>query len=126
MGILKAEFEHQFTILNEFDVVVIRQEVRQRARQLGMDLRKQARLTAVISSIAREFLAIACGLVVTLSRADDTNGPALDLLCAIPPGHSCPTPAEMTRIIGQASMLVDEVMVGGEPRYPLLMLRVIR
>lgn len=115
-----------FIVLNDFDVVIIRQEVRQRARQLGMDLRTQARLTAVISSVAREFLAIGCALHVTLARSGAPHGEGIDMVCAAAAGHTGPTAVHLERILGDVRALVNEVIVGGEPGTPVVILRVIR
>lgn len=118
--------EQQFTILSDFDIVIIRQEVRRRARLYGMNLRKQALLTAVISTIAREFLSIRCGLQVRLS--EDSNGGEqwLDIQCSVPENHRCPRPVDLRRILDEVSMLVDDMIVGGEVGYPIIILRVFR
>lgn len=115
-----------FIVVNDFDVVILRQEVRQRARQLGMDLRMQARLTAVISSVAREFLAINCTLHVTLARAGSPHGDGIDMVCAAAAGHNAPNAAHLEHILDDVRPLVNEVILGGEPGTPVVILRVIR
>ena len=126
MALHALGLSQQLVIVNDFDVVIIRQQVRQRARQLGMDLRTQACLTAVISSIAREFLAIRCALQVTIARAGTPDGDGIDMVCGAAPGQTGPAPAHLERILGDVRALVNDVIVGGEPGTPVVILRVIR
>ena len=47
-------------IRNEYDVVAMRQEVRQVARDLGLGLSQQAKIATAISTVARALIAADC------------------------------------------------------------------
>lgn len=64
----------------EYDVIVLRQKVRQAARLLGFDLMKQAKMATAISTVARTLLG-GDGTLFHLHTSNNRIHPALEIWC---------------------------------------------
>lgn len=106
MGQDAPEVPQHVAVRSEYDVVSLRQQVRQMARLLGLSLPQQARITAAISSIARALLDAAPGSLFTIQVARRQPQPALEIICILPGVH-----AAGDRLLYEASTLADEASV---------------
>lgn len=93
----------------EFDIVLIRNNVRRLARAAGLNLPRQARITTASSTVVRALLAcyseVACGL--RLVQTGGHNG--LELVCLAARQHqTIPTNcSQLQRGLQEVGMLVD-------------------
>ena len=73
----------QLTVQNELDVVNLRQIVRQITRVLGMDLSRQAKITAAISAIARACVLDKHVALFTVQCSQISVEPVLEIICLV-------------------------------------------
>jgi len=102
----------QLTINNEYDVISLRQAVRQMARQSSLGLSKQARITAAISEIARVLVIHYDNTRVTVQICE-TNHTCLEIICRTPGDFANGQggmPADVLRF-EDARALVDEAIL---------------
>src|SRR4051794_37878271 len=68
-------------VQTEYDVVTLRQEVRQLARALGMGLCQQAKISTALSVIARALLLNSPSTLFTIGVASQGAQPVLQISC---------------------------------------------
>jgi hypothetical protein len=100
----------ELEIRSEYDVVAMRQEVRQVARGLGLELTQQAKISTAISTIARSL--IAANYCATMRMRTDilASRPAIEITCQLSNDHVLTNLGELTQLLhfGEAQALVDE------------------
>ncbi len=105
-----AQQLHQMIVRNDYDVVAMRQDVRQQARLLGLGLIHQAKLATAISAIARGLLAIHPSPVFTMQMTTEGPRRALEIACIAELGSSIGERTQLEEALHfeEARMLVDE------------------
>lgn len=116
----------ELVVHNDYDVVVMRQDVRQHARTLGLGLIQQAKIATAISAVARGTLALQ--QLATFSMQTAKRGPrqAFEILCVAPLGttNGNQTEIEQALHVQEARLLVDEIELIMEKSALQLTLRV--
>jgi hypothetical protein len=97
-------------IHNEYDVVAMRQEVRQVARDLGLGLSQQAKIATAISTISRALISANCSATMGIRVDDLASRPTLEIICQLAVGHLSADLAQLEQLLhfGEARALVDE------------------
>ncbi|NJP04544.1 MAG: anti-sigma regulatory factor [Chloroflexaceae bacterium] len=94
-------------------MITLRQEVRQVARSLGLELTQQARITAAISAVARALIANNLHAIFQVHVYQDANPPRLAITCTsnYPDTITSDRIEKLERMfhVGEARLLVDEV-----------------
>ena len=100
----------ELEIRTEFDIVAMRQEVRQAARTLGLGLTQQAKISAAISTIARALLAANCHTTMCMWTDTIASRPVMEISCALSTSQLSVDLIQLTQLLhfGQAQVLVDE------------------
>ena len=116
---------HHMRVCNDRDVVTMRQEVRQCARELGLGLVQQAKIATAISEISRALLAWNNNIVFTMQTDHKGRHPALAISCVPPMQH---LPADITQLgqlphFSAACSLVDEASLTTTEQGGMLTLR---
>jgi hypothetical protein len=83
MHTIQATHSYEFLIANDYDVVLMRREVRQLARELGLGLAQQAKLAAAISMVARTLIAINQGTTIRMWTSELLACPTLEISCSM-------------------------------------------
>jgi hypothetical protein len=115
----------QLQVKSEYDVVVMRQEVRQLARDLGLGLSQQAKISTAISAVARALIATGRCTTMRMRTDDQALHPALEISCTLAVQQ---TPEELAQLeqalhVGEARALVDEAGLSLDGSGALLILR---
>jgi hypothetical protein len=112
-------------IRNEYDVVAMRQEVRQVARDLGLGLSQQAKVATAISTIARALIAANYSATMGMRTDDLPPRPALEIVCHLPANPLLKDLAQLEQLLhfGEARALVDEASLSLDGGGALLSLR---
>jgi hypothetical protein len=120
-----AKHNCQMQIRNEYDVVALRQEVRQLARNLGLGLSQQAKIATAISTVARAVIASRCSAVMSMRADDQGPHPALEVACSLSAPKSLIDLPQLEELLhfGEARSLVDEASLALEESGALLSLR---
>jgi anti-sigma regulatory factor (Ser/Thr protein kinase) len=116
----------QLQIRTEFDVITLRQAIRQAGRVAGLGPAQQARITAAISEVARALLAAVGDGRFTI-RVDEWDAqPALEVTCGGGPGGERATTPSLYATPGvvEARGLVDDARIEAANGATLLLLRV--
>lgn len=71
----------RYPIQNEYDIVKIRQTVRQKAKEKGMGIVEQTRITTAVSELFRNMYNYAGGGVVLIEKGDVDGHNALIVTC---------------------------------------------
>ena len=103
---------NQLMVIDEYDVIVMRQMVRQMARQNRANLVQQARITSAISGVARELIVQGLSVLFSILVNDDGDQLALEVRC-LPQVDSRQTARlnfEHNVNIREARRLVDETI----------------
>ena len=118
--------QHEYTVNKEFDVVVLRQAIREVARTLDLSLVQQARITAAISDIARSLLTQHWSMIFAINVHPVGVRRALDVVCQKPPQQQHPSYVEFETLISidSARQLLDEATFSHAAGCPLLTLRI--
>jgi hypothetical protein len=116
----------QLQICTEYDVVAMRQDVRQVARDLGLGLSQQAKIATAISTIARALIASHCTATMGMLKDDQAARPALEIVCQLAVSQLSADLAQLEQLLhfGEARSLVDEaslVLDGGSAVLSLRM-----
>lgn len=113
-------------VIDEYDVIAMRQEVRQMARQIRVDLAQQARITAAISGVARELIVQRLSVLFTVLVRQCGGQPALEVRCdpQIDSPHAARIDFEHNRNVNDARRLVDEAEFSSSDGRPQLTLRI--
>jgi hypothetical protein len=112
-------------IRNEYDVVAMRQEVRQVARDLGLGLSQQAKIATAISTVARALIAASCSATMGIRTDDLAPHPALEIACHVSVDQLAVDLAQLEQELhfGEARALVDEAALSVEGDMVLIGLR---
>jgi hypothetical protein len=115
----------QLQIRNEYDVVAMRQEVRQVARDLGMGLSQQAKIATAISTVARALIAANCSATMGMRTNDLASQPALEIVCQLALSQLPTDQAQLEELLhfSEARALVDEATLTFDGAGALLSLR---
>ncbi len=118
--------QNEYIVNKEFDVVVLRQAIREVARSLDLSLVQQARITAAISDIARDLLTHHWSMAFSIQIQPVGLRRAMDVVCYKPDHQPHPSYVEFERKISIASarQLLDEATFTHESGCPLLTLRI--
>lgn len=97
-------------INNEYDVVAMRQDVREHARALGLGLIQQAKLATAISAVARAALVLHPQPTFTLQKTTHNTRPALEVACFAALNGAAAQQGQMEQALhlAEARLLVDE------------------
>jgi hypothetical protein len=100
----------ELEIRTEFDIVAMRQEVRQAARALGLGLTQQAKISAAISTIARALIAANCHALMCMWTGMISTRPAIEITCEASTSQLSVDLAQLTQLLhfGEAQVLVDK------------------
>jgi hypothetical protein len=103
-------------VQTEYDVVTLRQEVRQLARVLGMGLCEQAKISTALSVIARALLLNSPSTMFTIIVASQGAQPVLQISCvsATTPESSGLAQLEQSSCLAEARLLVGDVAIAQE------------
>ena len=115
----------QLQIHTEYDVVAMRQEVRQVARDLGLGLSQQAKIATAISTVARALIAASCSATMGMRTDDLAPQPALEIACRLVVGELSIDQRQLEELLhfGEARTLVDEASLTLDGGSALLSLR---
>lgn len=115
----------QLHVQSELDVILMRQEVRQAARDLGLGLSQQARISAAISTIARALVAAHCSALMCMQANKRTTRPMLEISCILSLIDSLNDTNTLEQLLhlGEARALVDEAALWMESEGAHLSLR---
>ena len=122
---MTALSHQQLPISCEYDLISLRQAVRQQARAAGLGPPQQARFTAAVSELARLLLHGVGEATFTIGVAADGGGRlALEVACATSSGRG----AAISRIYDSPSLetarhLVDDARLVSAERGPQLSMR---
>jgi hypothetical protein len=116
----------QFLITNDYDVIRMRQEVRQLARGLGLGLARQAKLAVAIGMIARMLIVVNQGTTIRIWTSDSIEGLVLEIACSVASRPLAEDLAQLERELrfDEIRTLVDEATVSFEADETLLNLRI--
>ncbi len=78
---IKCELLGKFIIENEYDIVTVRQTIRQFAKDAGMGIVDQTRITTAVSELFRNMYNYAGGGEVLIERGEVENHNALIVTC---------------------------------------------
>jgi hypothetical protein len=125
MRISPASKTRQLQICNEYDVVAMRQEVRQVARELGLGLSQQAKIATAISTVARALIAANCSASMGMRMDDLASRPTLEIACQLAVGRLSIDLAQLEQLIhfAEARALVDEALLALDSGGAVLSLR---
>jgi hypothetical protein len=125
MHTLPTAHPHQLPIKTDYDVVIMRQHVRHLARDLGLALSQQAKISTAISTVTRALIVLNCSTTVQLWVDDAAPRPALAVTCRFRPSRHLDDLAHLEQVLcfGEARMLVDEAALSSDAHGVLLSLR---
>ena len=125
MHTLPPGYPPQLSIKTDYDVVIARQHVRHLARDLGLMLSQQAKISTAISTVARALIVLNCSTKVQLWIDDAAPRPALTVICRFLPRGYLDDLARLEEVLrfGEARMLVDEAALSSDAHGDLLSLR---
>jgi hypothetical protein len=114
----------QVPIKTDYDVVIMRQQVRHLARDLGLALSQQAKIATAISTVARALVVMNCSTTIWMRTEDISSRPALVLTCSLPVKQ---IPNDLTQLehqlqLGAARALVDGATIRFDGNGALLSL----
>jgi hypothetical protein len=120
-----ATHNRQLQIRNDYDVVAMRQEVRQLARDLGLGLSQQAKIATAISTIARALIAARYSAMMGMRIDDLALRPALEIACRLSAAQLLADVSQLEELLhfGEARALVDEASLALDDSGALLSLR---
>lgn len=113
------------TVRSEMDIVNLRHSVRQVARTMGLDLTRQAKITAAISAVARAFIHNHNQVVCTVQVIQQPQR-ALQVMCAADVLRHTQTLAQIEGQLNvqEVRMLVDDfdlTLIGSTIRLTIRM-----
>lgn len=115
LGLLRLP--RRIQVITEYDVVTMRQEVRQIARTLGLGLAEQAKIATAMSVLARILLARNHSAIFTLQTSNRQAQAALEIASVLGPAPADSAQLEQFWNFADVRLLVDEAIVlcdGGE------------
>jgi hypothetical protein len=125
MPITHSTQPRQFHVQSEYDVIVMRQEVRQVARGLGLELSQQAKIATAMSTVARALVASNYSTTMHMRADYQEPRPALEISYQLSTEQAPETLAqlEQTLYFRQARALVDDAWLALADDGALLILR---
>src|SRR3954454_5444842 len=108
MQIISRVPPQRFIVTTDYDVATMRQEVRRKARTLGLGLAQQAKITTAISSIARVLLARYRSALFELETTARGTPAALEIACMLGPVPANGVQLEQIVHLADVQLLVDE------------------
>lgn len=114
----------ELIVNNEEGVIILRQEVRQLARKLGIGLPQQAKITTAISEVIRKLLGAQQAINITISVAKQQRCPALQILCYVADEQKTSVVANHMQEIAESPsirVLVDEVALSDRANSIMLL-----
>jgi hypothetical protein len=125
MGTSVTDLFREHRITTAYDVIIMRQDVRQAARALGLGLGQQAKIATAVSTVAQALIAAYNHTTVQLWVDDAAPHPALVVTCRFLPSYRIDDLAHQEQVLhfGEARMLVDEAVLSLEKPGVLLSLR---
>jgi hypothetical protein len=111
-------------VQTEYDVVTLRQQVRQLARSLGMGLREQAKISTALSIIARALLESSSSTLFTIVVATQGAQAMLQIAC-VPVSTSESSDLaqiEQSSYVAEARLLIGDLTLSQETRGLVLKL----
>jgi hypothetical protein len=125
MRISPALKTRHIQICNEYDVVAMRQEVRQVAREIGLGLSQQAKIATAISTVARALIAASWSATMGMRVDDQAPQPALEIVCQLAVSQLMIDLEQLEQLLhfSEARALVDEASLAHEASGAVLSLR---
>jgi hypothetical protein len=101
----------QVAVHTDYDVIVLRQHVRELARNLGLGLIQQAKIATAVTTIARGFLELQRDMTFVLSTTADRVRPSFKIECDTPLNTGQSDPSQFAEVLRleQTRLLVDEL-----------------
>lgn len=117
---------HQVQIACEYDVITVRQDVRQLARVFGLGLAEQAKLAAAVSGVARALLAQQGQAAFTIKTVGEGRRKMLEIVSLVCPSRTCLDARALEQLLrlDEARLLVDEATVLERGHELMLVLRI--
>ena len=116
-------------VRNDYEVVALRQQVRETARVLGLGLAAQAKLSAAISTIARGVLSRKQEATFTVRAAGTGHSSSIEVTCTTPlAGYDDVSALVASLGIDDLRMLLDEIYEAqsGDSAVLTLRMRLVR
>jgi hypothetical protein len=107
----------------EYDVITMRQEVRQIARALGLGLAEQAKIATAMSTIARVLIDRNRSAMFTLQTINQEAQAALEIVCVLGLAPLDDTQLEQMWNLANVRLLVDEAMLSRDAGEAVLRVR---
>ena len=107
----------------EYDVIAMRQEVRQIARTLGLGLAEQAKIATAMSTIARVLLDRNRSAMFTLQTINQEAQTALEIVCVLGLAPLDDVQLEQMWNLANVRLLVDEAMLSCDAGEAILRVR---
>jgi anti-sigma regulatory factor (Ser/Thr protein kinase) len=125
MGISVTGLPREHLVSTDYNIITMRQDVRQVARDLGLGLSQQAKIATAISTIARALIATPGRTVVQLSVDQVAQRPAFVISCRFWSADQRDDLAHLEQIIrfDETRVLVDEAALSSEEHRILISLR---
>jgi len=125
MPALPTPAPRQVAIKTDYDVVVVRQHVRQLARELGLGLGQQAKISTAISAVARALLAMSCDTTFRMYIEESRPRAALVISCGLPTACASGELAQLEQRVhfSEARALVDDATIALDSSGALISLR---
>jgi hypothetical protein len=125
MRVSPAAQTRQLQIQNDYDVVAMRQEVRQVARDLGLGLSQQAKIATAISTVARALIAANTSATMGIRMNDTASRPALEIVCQLAGDQLLVEQTQLEELLqfSEARALVDEASLSLDTGGAVLILR---
>jgi hypothetical protein len=107
----------------EYDVISMRQEVRQIARALGLGLAEQAKIATAMSTIARVLIGRNRSAMFTLQTINQEAQAALEIVCVLGLAPLDDTQLEQMWNLANVRLLVDEATLSRDAGEAVLRVR---
>lgn len=114
---------HHICVITEYDVTIMRQEVRRIARILGFGLAEQAKIATAISTIARVLIARYRNALFALYRTAQGTPAALEIACMLGPSPVEDDQLEQILNLADVRLLVDEATLSYDTGEAVLRIR---
>jgi hypothetical protein len=108
---------------DEYDVIAMRQEVRQIARNLGLGLTQQAKITAAVSAVARALLGNYPTILLNAHIASQGDRQALEVAWTVQDSVVDPGQLRVVLNLNEVQLLVDDASIAHGAGGPHLTVR---
>jgi hypothetical protein len=110
-------------VTTEYEVIAMRQEVRQMARILGLGLAQQAKIATAMTMLARILLAHNRSAMFTLQMIDQGAQAALEIVSVLGPASVDGVQLEQMWNLADVRLLVDEAILSSDAGEAVLRVR---